>query len=105
MEKGGSQSNVVCWGCGAKGYWKWTSSCLAKDKECLGCKKKGNFKAQCKPRKDSKVLEVMETEEVDKKEEAVGNLDLLFPGVDSGSFFSFKPGVQEGLRTLHWEFR
>ena len=43
--KGGDQSKVVCWGCGARGHWKWTSSCPAKDKGCLGCKKKGYFKA------------------------------------------------------------
>ena len=88
--------------CGAKGHRKWTSSYLAKDKECLGCKKKGHFKAQCKPRKDGKVSEVVESEEVDKEEEAVGNLGLLSSGVDPGSFFSFEPGVQVGpTGTLH----
>ena len=88
-------------GCGAKGHQKWTSSCPAKDKECLGCKKKGHFKSQCKPRKEGKVSEVVETEEVVKKEEVVGNLGLLSPGMDSGSFFSFEPGVQKGQGTLH----
>ena len=100
VDKGDGQSKVVCWGCGAKGHQKWTSSCPAKDKECQGCKK-GNFMARCKPKKDGKVTDVVETEEVDKKEEAVGNLGLLSPGVDSGSFFSFEPGVQKGHGTLH----
>ena len=84
-----------------KGHRKWTSSCPAKDKECQGCKKKGHFKAPCKPRKDGRVAEVMETEEVDKKEEVVGDLGLLSPGVNSGCFFSFEPGVQKRHGTLH----
>ena len=96
------QSKVVCWGCGAKGHQKWMSSCPVKDKECLECKKKGHFKSQCKPSKGGKVSEVMEPLEAVKKEEVVGNLGLLSPGVDSGRFFSFEPGVQRGrLSTQH----
>ena len=38
-DKGGGQSKVVCWGCGAKGHHKWTSSCPTRNKECPGCKK------------------------------------------------------------------
>ena len=68
----------------------------------MECKKKGHFKSQCKPKKGGKVSEVMEPVEAAKKEEVVGNLGLLSPGVDSGSFFSFEPGVQWGrLSTQH----
>ena len=102
MDKVGGQSKVVCWGCGAKGHQKWSSFCPAKEKECLGCKKKGHFKAQCKPRKYGKISEVMELEEAAKKDEVVGNLGLLSPGVDSGHFFSCEPWGQERPRgTLH----
>ena len=98
-DKVGGQSKVVCWVCGAKGHRKWSSSCPAKEKECLNCKK-DHFKAQCKPKKGGKISEVVEPEEATKKDEVVGNLGLLSPGVDSVNF-SFETWVQEGQGTWH----
>ena len=60
-DNAGGQSKMVCWGCGAKGHCKWTSSCPAKEKECPVCKKKGHSKAFCwKVKKGGKTSEVME---------------------------------------------
>ena len=100
----GSQSKVMCWGCGVKGHQKWSAYCPAKDKECLDCKREGHFKAQCKVKKNGKNSEVMEPEEAAKEDEVVRSLGLLSPEVDSGSFFSCEPWMQVGpLQHSSWD--
>ena len=95
-DKAGGLSKLVCWGFGMKGHHKWSSSCPAKEKECPECKRKGHFKASCKPKKDGKISEVGESEEAAKNDEVDGGLGLLSPGLDSGHFFSvgFSPPIK-----------
>ena len=96
---GGSQSKKTCWGSGVKGHRKWSASCPDEDKECLDCKRKGHLKSECKPRRDGKISEATEIEVADREEEVDGDLGLLSPGMDCGSFFSFESGVQQGRQS------